>query len=1125
MIKNKRYNRILIFLLVLALVIPMRPVSRANAASTAKGTVKATTLNMRKGPGTGFDKVTSGGSPVVLKAGQELTILARVNDWYYVKANTGTDTVKGYCLSKASGSVYIEPAKGADIPDMYRKGAVKATKLNVRKGPSTGHAIVESGGEKVVLGVKDTVAVVEEMDGWYHIFVNFNGNNVEGYCLGEYIEVSGEAFVETEYAFGTVNATKLNVRKGPSTDYDIVKVSGEKVVLTLGYKLTILDAVDGWYHVSGTFSGKSFEGYCLGTYISLDDNSPIPGDAGQTDKEDKTDQPGATENESGETGNDNPGSGEAQTPEDGPYVPLSPTDLSHGVPEGYELATMSFSAKYAIKAKVNAANGLNLRVKAGSGEDVISVLQKDTEVTIINTTSVTAEDENGKSVKTKWYKVVADIGGEYRAGYVVTDYLTITEFEGVTAKTSASNQVMRKSLNKKTHVTTSSGKTVKLAKSLEVKIIGDATAKDGTKFFKVEAVYKKKTFTGFIPAMKLALCQTQSKYNADYLVKKSESGDDSDNNSNTETEPDEKDDGKYSFIGANAKIKEAAGLTVRVAPSNSSEMIYTSNGKAVMLYTGDSVEIVDVSTEGDFVWCYVRFYFNDKEYKGYIRSTHVDEDALMTLMGINDAGTEDEVDFETRLDKEGFPESYKQGLRELHELYPLWEFKAFHTGLDWNEAVQNEAQVGKSLLPNTRSLEWLSFEPGAYSWKTDTFTVFDAPAWVAASEDAVRYFMDPRNFLTYSGIFQFELLSYNPKYQTLDGAAAIMKTSAFGNNAKYTYTDDFGKKRTVSYLDTFYMAAEYSGVSLYHLVSRSKNEIGNNPSNSVSGTVPGYEGLYNFYNIGANDSKISGQNIKNGLEFARNGRGGETMNKLLMISWNNPFRAIMGGAYFLGYNYVNKGQNTLYFERFNVVNGYYPNYTHQYMTNVEAAATEGLSTSRGYIDADKMPLVFLIPVYSSMPDVPCAAPEKAYNPNNWLKTLKVSDANGNEYSLTPTFDYTVKQDYTLIVDNSVDTIKIDAAAVSKLATITSKSKFSLKPGINKVKVKVQAENGDVRTYLIKVMREDDPNIEVPDEDEEEIGEQPITAPEETGEENGGQSAEPESGSDIIDEAVWTDPDA
>ncbi|MBO7353861.1 MAG: cadherin-like beta sandwich domain-containing protein, partial [Lachnospiraceae bacterium] len=227
---------------------------------------------------------------------------------------------------------------------------------------------------------------------------------------------------------------------------------------------------------------------------------------------------------------------------------------------------------------------------------------------------------------------------------------------------------------------------------------------------------------------------------------------------------------------------------------------------------------------------------------------------------------------------------------------------------------------------------------------------------------------------------------------------------------------------------------------------------------------------------GANDSAIPGQNIRNGLEFAKKGRGSAAMNQLYLIPWSNPFRAILGGAFYLGYNYVNKGQDTLYFERFNVVSdGAYPVFTHQYMTNVAAACTESTSTSRGYDNAAEMAIEFTIPVYLNMPEEICIAPEKALNPNNWLKSLKITDQNGNELPLTPTFDSSVKQSYSIIVDHEVSSAIVDAVTVSKLAEITSGSRFDLDVGENLITVKVKAENGKVRKYKIYISREPDPN--------------------------------------------------
>ena len=92
-------------------------------------------------------------------------------------------------------------------------------------------------------------------------------------------------------------------------------------------------------------------------------------------------------------------------------------------------------------------------------------------------------------------------------------------------------------------------------------------------------------------------------------------------------------------------------------------------------------------------------------------------------------------------------------------------------------------------------------------------------------------------------------------------------------------------------------------------------------------------------------------------------------------------------------NYVKKGQNTIYFEKFNVV--YHDSlYSHQYMTNVQAAMSEGSNMAKAYADKNQA-FVFRIPVYNNMPETAVTFAVEG-NPNNWLSSLTVDG-----YNLTP----------------------------------------------------------------------------------------------------------------------------
>ena len=77
-----------------------------------------------------------------------------------------------------------------------------------------------------------------------------------------------------------------------------------------------------------------------------------------------------------------------------------------------------------------------------------------------------------------------------------------------------------------------------------------------------------------------------------------------------------------------------------------------------------------------------------------------------------------------------------------------------YTNLDWNNVIQQESQFGKNLVPKTYSDNWKNTTPGQYNVEVDS-------GWVDSSELAVKYAMDPRNFLNEVRIFQFETLSYN----------------------------------------------------------------------------------------------------------------------------------------------------------------------------------------------------------------------------------------------------------------------------------------------------------------------------------------------------------------------------
>lgn len=143
--------------------------------------------------------------------------------------------------------------------------------------------------------------------------------------------------------------------------------------------------------------------------------------------------------------------------------------------------------------------------------------------------------------------------------------------------------------------------------------------------------------------------------------------------------------------------------------------------------------------------------------------------------------------------------------------------------------------------------------------------------------------------------------------------------------------------------------------------------------------------------------------------------------------WNTRYAALEGGAKILAKNYIGVGQDTLYFQKFNVVNQKNL-YSHQYMANLAAAYNEGRKLGQGYADKQQA-FVFRIPVYSGMP----ASAETftaSGNPNNYLKSLSVTGQ-----TLTPVFRGDTTS-YSLVVDGKVSSVTISASPVAAKSSVT-----------------------------------------------------------------------------------------
>lgn len=843
----------------------------------------------------------------------------------------------------------------------------------------------------------------------------------------------------TAYAatMGTVTGDNLRVRTKAGTDQEPLVLDGKSVMLSKGTKVTIKKAVEvketTWYQVSFSYSGKTRSGYISGDYVKI------------TEETDDTDDTGSKE---------------------------------EGTAPDSEVKTGEIKAP----AKVT-ADSLNVRKTASVKGKRLTSLKRGTSVKILKEKLV-----DGK----KWYYISCTVNKKTQKGYVSSDHIRLTLSKNLAGKLhSSANVKLRRGAGTDKPYLKISGKTAALKNGTEVVVTKETEDAKGGKWLEISFYNKNKLYSGWVNAEKVKLT---------------------------------------AVITVTGKVSGTDGLNVRVAAgTDKKQLVYEKT--TVKLKKDTSINILGQAEVKGTVWYQGSFSYKGKTLKGFMsgdyiqiaKTVNVPEAIKKAASGEaekpeaekpepekpetekpnvekpepekpetekpeTEEGTKpmSGTEFEAYLNGQGFPENYKNSLRVLHEKHPTWIFKAYQTGLSWEDVISRESKTGLNLINKNKANGWKSYAEKAYDWATDTFIPYDGATWVTASKEAIAYYMDPRNFLTEKAIFQFEALEYHSEYETIEGVEKILANTPLYQST-FTYIDDMtGETKEITYAQAFMDAAAVSGVSPYHLASRAKQEVvagTTSLSSSVSGTVSGYEGYYNFYNIGANHSTQSGGAVRNGLAFAKGDSRTTAAGKLeYLIPWNNPYRAIVGGAKYIGKQYINRGQNTIYLQKFNVTP--ISTYSHQYMANVEAANSEATKLYNGYVlMLDSMPIIFNIPVYSNMPESAAGTPGSIPSPNNWLKELKL----GND-SLTPEFNVKDggKVRYSLDLTNTVNnSLLLRAVPVSSKATVEIRLSVNGKEGVlgteetaliplntgtSELKIVVTAENGAANTYVIVITK-------------------------------------------------------
>ena len=251
----------------------------------------------------------------------------------------------------------------------------------------------------------------------------------------------------------------------------------------------------------------------------------------------------------------------------------------------------------------------------------------------------------------------------------------------------------------------------------------------------------------------------------------------------------------------------------------------------IQLSRGHAVTILgEANDSSGALWYQIRFTFGGAEHTGFMHSNYI----RVTSVPTPSTPPAENTDFETQL--AAFPEDYKAAIIALHEAHPSWNFIAYDTELDWNTVQNLENRLGWSYI-NDGVISHYSTAAGSYDWESDTYFVKEGSNWYQAHPAMVAYFMDPRNFLNDTDIFQFELLAFSPASQT-EEAVTQMLAGTFMEGK--TTVNAAGEE--VSYARAFLDAANTAGVSAFHLVARCIQEIGWEGNPCAFGTYSGYEG-------------------------------------------------------------------------------------------------------------------------------------------------------------------------------------------------------------------------------------------------------------------------------------------
>ena len=292
------------------------------------------------------------------------------------------------------------------------------------------------------------------------------------------------------------------------------------------------------------------------------------------------------------------------------------------------------------------------------------------------------------------------------------------------------------------------------------------------------------------------------------------------------------------------------------------------------------------------------------------------------------------------LNEEKYPQ-YKELIDTLKEKYPNWTFTLFYTKLDWNDVIENEGHKDGRTYPLNLIPDSSNY-PEDWKCEVDKDKRFDNGTWLCASDKAICYQMDPRNVLNEENIFQFKELKYEEGAQTVEGIESITKNT-------------FLEGEDIS--NALIEAGKNANLDPYFIASRLIQEQGRDGTTLSLGYEYQEKTVYNPFNVNAIGNSRE-EILENAAKYAYE------------HNWDTLEKALIGGVEFVKKGYIEKGQNTLYLQKFDIVNQDKELYQNQYMQNLLAPESEASNMLEIYESSDTVDSQanFIIPLYENMPE-------------------------------------------------------------------------------------------------------------------------------------------------------------